>query len=182
MTILIIVLVTGILIFLLAKNESKANESKSQYTNDPRDYYKEPSSRSNTRTFRIAGLTFRCTRKDIGIVMGKVGYDPGNKADPDAIAIIADIGLSTEKLLGYIPRDSQYAFRNLAKQKQELPFVGYIEEFKNDDNEWKLYGKIRVYNGQMSDVEKDMEEDLKALTKAFNENRYSTRMDLLDIW
>lgn len=182
MGIAIAIIVSIILIALIRKGNKEEEQTSSRKSDKQVRYTYELGSPANKRTFRIAGLTYRCTRKDIGIVMGKVGYDRTNDSDPNAIAIIADIELPSERLLGFIPRDSQYSFRNFAKDEQELPFIGYIEEFRDENGEWKIFGKIRVYKGELSDVEADMREDLAALQDAFEEKTYSNRMDLLELW
>ena len=144
--------------------------------------YKSTQRKSIGRRFKIAGVTHRCSKKDIGIVKGKVGYDPTNEKDPNAIAIIANIGESNEKLLGFIPRDAQITFRNFAYKENDLPFVGFIEHFISDSGRKVLFGKIRAYIGTNENIEADMENDIKFLKQAFKESDYKKRMEMLDIW
>ena len=136
---------------------------------------------SISRRFSIAGLSYRCTKKDIGIFIGKVAYEPTNKYDKNAIAIIANAEQSGEKLIGYIPKHHQANFNNFAYNAQELPCIGFIDEFINDEGKKMLYGNIRAYSGKDIDVEKDMEEDLKKLSQAFSKD-YQHKEEMLSKW
>lgn len=170
MGILITIVSVLFLVLILKKNESRENcEVVSGH-------------KSAVRRFRIAGLSYRCTKKDIGIVMGKVGYDPSNEHDPNAIAIISNIDQPNEKLLGFIRKEDQTQFSNFAYKEKELPFLGFIEEFENEDGQRMLFGKIKAYSGEESDVEADMANDLKLLTEAFNQRNYHARIKRLDEW
>lgn len=172
MGIALIIVVAAILIYFVLKSNSQPTQEKNCI--EPR--------KAVSRRFRIAGLSYRCTRKDIGIVMGKVGYDPSNEHDPNAIAIIANIDQPNEKLLGFIKKEDQAHFGNLAYKEKELPFLGFIEDFENEEGKRMLFGKIRVYSGSESDVEADMANDLKVLTECFGQRNYKRRIMLLDEW
>lgn len=131
--------------------------------------------------FRIAGISRRCKSKDVGIIIGKTAYEPTNPHDRNAIVIIANPEQPDEKVLGYIPAQDQEHYNSyLAKGEPELPFVGFIEEFVNSDGENGIYGKIKVYSGEITDVEAAMKKDVQFLTKAFDERMYSRRMGILD--
>ena len=172
MTTLIIAIIAIICIALLyKKNKSRKNISHS--TNYRR--------KAIARRFRIAGISYRCTKKDIGIIMGKVGYDPSNEHDPNAIAIIANPEGPNEKLLGFVSKADQATFTNFAYKKQELPFVGYIEEFDKGKGK-AIFGKIKVYSGTDDAIEADMTEDIKSLTQAFTIKSHDARIAELDEW
>ena len=176
----VIIVIVAFVIFLVLYHKSQKEEPRvTRVSREPK--ITTPKS-SISRRFKIAGLSHRCTRKDIGIVMGKVGYDPTNEYDPNAIAIIANIEQPNEKLLGFIPRESQATFANFAYKQQELPFIGFIEEFTNDEGRKMLFGKIKAYTGTDESIEAEMSNDLKLLTIAFAEKDYNKRIEMLDIW
>lgn len=176
MTILIIIAVV-VGIFLLSKIQPKdANKPVSSHTST--NAHKRLSA---SRKFSIAGLSHRCTKKDIGCFVGKVAYEPTNKFDKNAIAIIANAEQADEKLVGYIPKDYQTIFKNFAYNAQELPCVGFIDEFINDEGKRMLFGKIRVYDGEDADVETDMKEDLNQLSLAFSKDSYH-KEQMLENW
>mgnify|MGYP002514106639 CR=1 FL=1 len=56
------------------------------------------------------------------------------------------------------------------------------QEFENEDGKRMLFGKIKAYSGEESDVEADMANDLKLLTEAFNQRNYHARIKRLDEW
>lgn len=172
MTTLIITIIAIIFIaFLFKKEKSRKNISRS--TNYRR--------KAIARRFRIAGISYRCTKKDIGIITGKAGYDPCNEQDPNAIAIIANPGGPNEKLLGFISKADQATFTNFAYKEQELPFVGYIEKFDKGKGK-AIFGKIKVYSGTDEAIEADMAEDIKSLTYAFTIKKYDARIAALNEW
>lgn len=176
----IIIVIVVFVVFLVFYHKSQKEEPRT--TRVSSDLKSATRKSVISRRFKIAGLSHRCTRKDIGIVMGKVGYDPTNEHDPNAIAIIANIEQPNEKLLGFIPRDSQATFANFAYKQQELPFLGFIEEFTNDEGRKMLFGKIKAYTGTDESIEAEMADDLKYLTIAFEEKSYNKRIEMLDIW
>ena len=78
MKIIIIAIITIVCIFLYRRSQKEETPNR-----QPAKY----SRKAYARRFKIAGISYRCTRKDIGVIMGKVGYDPSNEHDPNAIAI-----------------------------------------------------------------------------------------------
>lgn len=167
--ILAIIFIAALLLFI-RKNESAT----------PATATEKPDYLCYTRHFKIAGLTHRCTRSDIGIIMGKVTYEPTNPHDKNAIAVIVNPEQSDERVIGYIRKDDQATFMNFAYKETELPFIGFIEEFQTEDGRASLFGKIKVFSGKDEDIETDMAIDIKYLTDAFAIRRYSERIDLLD--
>jgi hypothetical protein len=173
-----IIIIITIIICLVLFNRTQKDETQSFYEHDESAKYIR---KAFARRFKIAGISYRCTKKDIGIIMGKVGYDSSNEYDPNAIAIIANPEGPNEKLLGFISQAEQATFRNFAYKQQELPFVGYIEEFDNEKGK-AIFGKIKVYSGTDEAIEADMTEDIKSLTNAFAIKNYYTRIAELDKW
>lgn len=131
------------------------------------------------RHFKIAGLSYRCRKSDIGVIFGKVTYEPTNPHDRNAIAIIANPYQKDEKLIGYIRKEDQATFKNFAYKEDVLPFTGFIEEFELD-GKMTLFGKIKVYSGKEEDIETDMKKDIEYLAQAFAVRKYRERIELLD--
>ena len=159
-------------------NKKPNAEQKSTSTGEHKEKHER---KAYARRFKIAGISHRCTAKDIGIIMGKVAYEPTNQYDPNAIAVIANPEQPNEKLLGYIAKDDQATFKNFAYNEDELPFIGFIEKFDNGNGK-AIFGKIKVYNGSEEDMMADMDEDMKSLTRAFSINDYDIRIIELDEW
>lgn len=176
MTLVIITIAIIICIAIFGRIQENKTESSYKYER-PARY----SRKAFARRFKIAGISYRCTKKDIGIIMGKVGYDSSNEYDPNAIAIIANPEGPNEKLLGYISKADQATFKNFAYKEQELPFVGYIEEFDKGKGK-AIFGKIKVYSGTDDAIEADMAEDIKSLTQIFTIKSYDARIAELDEW
>lgn len=175
----VIVLLTLLIARLVfrKRNDKDAGNNISRHCDDDRPKYK-----SYTRKFRIAGVSNKCNRKDIGPIIGKVALDPTNEFDKNAIAIIANPEQKDEKLLGYIPKDDQATYMNFAYKEKELPFTGYIEEFETEDGRKSIFGKIKVYYGKDEDVENDMMQDVKFLAEVFNNGSYDRRMEALRLF
>ena len=171
----LVIIIIAIIICIALFSRSKKHKRESSYK--PTKY----SRKAFARRFKIAGISYRCTQKDIGIIIGKVGYDPSNESDPNAIAIIANPEGPNEKLLGFISKADQAIFTNFAYKEQELPFVGYIEEFDNGNSK-AIFGKIKVYSGTDEAIEADMAEDIKSLTQAFAIKSHDARIAELDEW
>ena len=173
-----VIIIIAIIICIAIFGRTQKNKTESSYKHEKPARY---SRKAFARRFKIAGISHRCTKKDIGIIMGKVGYDPSNEHDPNAIAIIANPEGPNEKLLGFISKADQATFINFAYKEQELPFVGYIEEFNKGKGK-AIFGKIKVYSGTDDAIEADMAEDIKSLTQAFTIKSYDARIAELDEW
>ena len=174
----LVIIIIAIIICIVIFGRTQNTKTKSSYKHEKPAMY---SRKAFARRFKIAGISYRCTKKDIGIIMGKVGYDPSNEHDPNAIAIIANPEGPNEKLLGFISKADQATFTNFAYKKQELPFVGYIEEFDTGKGK-AIFGKIKVYSGNDEAIEADMAEDIKSLTQTFTIKSYDARIAELDEW
>lgn len=174
MGIFIILFAIIIAILLLMSSKTEAKPVKHKTTS-----YSSYSSASS-KTFKIAGISRRCNKKDIGIIIGAVVNENDNPHDPYAKSIIANYGQRNQKHLGYIAKSDQYYYEGLAKNTTELPFVGFIEEFETDDNRMAIFGKIKVFSGKETDVENAMTETMMHITDAFRVSNYNKRIEMLD--
>lgn len=172
MTLIAIILVFVVFLFVYHKKEKP--EPK-------RRVYVDVERKALSRHFRIAGISFKCSIEDIGIITGKVRYDPTNEHDPNAIAIVSNADQPNEKIVGFISKQSQIDFKNFADKEKELPFVGFIEEFDKEDGRG-IYGKIKVYYGKEEDIDADMADDIIQLKRAFRVRLYDERAIMLDQW
>lgn len=164
--ILLIILVS---VFMPSKKEEVSSE-----TIDPVER-KKPT--SNTATFRIAGISHHCSRGDIGVTSGEMIDDPENPYDKDAVMIV---DANKTQLLGYIARDEKRSYRSIADGKTRMPFVGFIEQYENEDGEMRLFGIVRTYAGDEETVTADAQCDWEYLQHAFTVRDYEKRMELLD--
>ena len=125
MVVIIVLIAILLLYFLVISSDGKKSERDS-------DLLERSRPKSHTQKFRMAGITKRCDKSDIGPIMGIVKYEPSNPHDKNAIAIIDNLNGREEKTVGYISKEDQAAFRNFAYKDTALPFVGFIEEFQTD--------------------------------------------------
>lgn len=107
----------------------QATEPKGEEELEEEGEWKQP-----TYFCSIAGARYHNKKKNIGSFLGTVQPDPDNEHDPNAIAIY-----DGKRLVGYIPRDEQEAFREWS-DKPKLLCVGFIQ--KEDD--YPIYGKVKV--------------------------------------
>lgn len=82
---------------------------------------------------KIAGVAHRNNSSDIGGFIGFCQSDPNNPHDPNAIGVYNDKG----RLLGYIPKEEQLAYRKWSK-RDPIPCIGFITEDRY------LHGKVKV--------------------------------------
>ena len=127
-----------------------------------------------TRRYNIAGINHYCRSKDIGVIYGYVVPEPDNRYDKNALQILHDNG----KSLGYIRRIDQDDYLNFANGAN-LPFVGYIDTWENEEGRLQLYGKIRVYIGEPDEVAESMIEDKNYLMDIFQIVDHDMREDEL---
>lgn len=78
---------------------------------------------NETWTTNVAGASKRCTKEDVGGIVGYVEAEPTNKYNPDAMAVY----LHTGRLIGYIYDTELDDYRYWSRCKK-LPFVGYIQD------------------------------------------------------
>lgn len=132
---------------------------------------------SKTATFRIAGISHHCSRGDMGVISGEMIDEPTNPYDKDAVMIM---DANKTQLLGYIARDEKRSYRRIADGKARMPFVGFIEQYENEDGEMRLFGIVRTYAGDEETVTADAQCDWEYLQHAFTVRDYEKRMELLD--
>ena len=132
---------------------------------------------SRNEAFRIAGISHYCWPSDIGMISGECRNDPDNPHDKNAVMIIE---ANKEKIIGHISRQDQRRYRSLVGKGDRMPFIGYIEQFRNERDELTIFGVIRVYAGEEDDVIDDLNKDWDFLSKAFSVRDYDIRMNILD--
>ncbi|MCR4864877.1 MAG: hypothetical protein K5850_06955 [Bacteroidales bacterium] len=98
--------------------------------------------------FRIAGITNYCGFSDIGMIRGITYQDKNNGYDKKAVGILGVDEKGRKKHLGYIPKDRQNDYYELAGDASNLIFIGYIRKFITGDDYQGIQGIIRVYTGQ----------------------------------
>ena len=92
----------------------------------------------------IAGVQYHNSTQDIGGFIGFVCPEPTNAYDKNAIAIYN----FDKKLVGYIPKNEQKAFREWSS-KDTLLCVGFVAKGDNAP----LYGKVKVIDGDPDETE-----------------------------
>lgn len=78
---------------------------------------------NETWTTNVAGASKRCTKEDVGGIVGYVEAEPTNAFNPNAMAVY----LHTGRLIGYIYDTELDDYRYWSRCKK-LPFVGYIQD------------------------------------------------------
>lgn len=171
MTTILIIVIAGVLLYMINTKGDKKVISSTSTT--PKDLRNVPECLS--RKYSISGITHHCRAEDIGIVYGYIYNEPNNHYDPNAVAIIHDNG----KKLGYIRKIDLEDYRDFAGQSSQLPFVGFIEVFENDNGDMTLYGKIKTYQGQPDKVAETMHEDKDYLMHTFQIVDHEERIQAL---
>lgn len=122
-----------------------------------------------TILFPIAGITYHCSKADIGMIRGVTFIDKNNPKDKKAIGIMAITDKGRQKLLGYIPKDQKKEYREFAGDEDMIPFIGYISTFEKEDYGMGLLGRIKLFNGEDCKAMYDeMIADTELLLGAFN--------------
>jgi len=80
----------------------------------------------DTWTTNVAGVSKRCSTKDVGGIVGYVDAEPTNTYNPHAMAVY----LHTGRHIGYIYDSELEDYRSWSRCKR-LPFVGYIQPSEN---------------------------------------------------
>lgn len=106
----------------------------------------------------IAGAQYHNSTQDIGGFIGFVCPEPTNVYDKNAIAIYN----FDKKLVGYIPKKEQKAFREWSS-KDSLLCVGFVA--KGDDA--PLYGKVKVIDCDPDETELEVIRFIKWLVSNF---------------
>lgn len=179
--VLIIIVAVTVLICVVASKSSKEEtptdqNKKSEATVDPKSI-ERPTPQHPSKRFRIAGLHNYCGIRDIGPISGELRNEPDNKHDKQAVMVIE---ANKEKLLGYIPKDEKAEYRKISQNQDRRPFVGYIEQFANEDGEIRLFGIIRTYQGTDDEIMPDIQNEWNFLHEAFSIKSYEVRMQVLE--
>ena len=113
--------------------------------------------------FRIAGITYHCSRNDIGMISGIIFLQTGNPYDKKAIALGRVNNGKVSDIFGYIPKEDKKAFNKFAGEWGHLPFLGFIREFISKEGEHGITGVIKLYKGEGVKMVKQMTKDAQLL-------------------
>ena len=179
---LIIAVIAVTVIICVIASKSSSDETPTSQNREPEttvdpNSIQRPTPQHPSRRFKIAGLHNYCGYKDIGPISGELRNEPDNRYDKQAVMVIE---ANKEKLLGYIAKDEKAEYRKISQNQDRRPFVGYIEEFANEDGEARLFGVIRTYQGPADEIMTDMQNDWEFLHEAFSIKSYETRMQVLE--
>lgn len=130
------------------------------------DFDKEGAEEYSTSLFRIAGITHHCTKKDIGFISG-ISFPHNNPYDKTAIALGRVQNGRVSDIFGYIAKDDKKAFNKFAGESKNLPFLGYIKPFTDDEGRTGICGLIKFYKGNCKGAYEAMIKDAKLLIGAF---------------
>lgn len=98
--------------------------------------------------FRIAGISYHCSRNDIGMISGITFLQTGNPYDKKAIALGRINKGIVSDIFGYIPKEDKKAFNKFAGERDHLPFFGFIREFISEEGKKGVTGVIKLYKGE----------------------------------
>lgn len=117
--------------------------------------------------YPVAGITFHCSRADVGMVRGVTFNDENNPKDKTAVGILAIANNGQQKLLGFIPKVEKKDYRKFAGDSAMLPFIGYISTFTTDTGETGLKARVKIFKGCGNGMYKDMVTTTRVLGGAF---------------
>ena len=130
------------------------------------DFDKEGAEEYSTSLFRIAGITHHWTKKDVGFISG-ISCPHNNPYDKTAIALGRVQNGRVSDIFGYIAKDDKKAFNKFAGESKNLPFLGYIKPFTDDEGRTGICGLIKFYKGNCKGAYEAMIKDAKLLIGAF---------------
>lgn len=130
------------------------------------DFDKEGAGEYSTAKFRIAGITNYCTQNDTGFIYG-LSFLHNNPYDKTAIALGRVKNSNVSGIYGYIPKEDKKAFNEFAGDNKQLPFLGYIKAFINEEGRVGIAGKIKLYKGNCVGVYEEMVADAQLIKGAF---------------
>ena len=130
------------------------------------DFDKEGAEEHSTSLFRIAGITHHCTKKDVGFISG-ISFPQNNPYDKTAIALGRVKDGRVADIFGYIAKEDKKAFNKFAGENKNLPFLGYIKTFTDDEGRTGICGSIKFYQGNCKGAYEAMIKDAKLLIGAF---------------
>lgn len=173
---IVVVCISVVLLFSSSSSEDSGTKNPIVEEPQPEKLIRTPG-QCKSDFFRIAGISNYCDHRDIGLISGQMRDNPENEYDPNAV-LIAEA--HREQLLGYVAKNELKAYRNIAGKRTWMPFVGYIEQFTNEEGEVRLFGVVRTYAGEESAVMADAQKDWDFLVEAFKIRSYEKRMEVLD--
>lgn len=130
------------------------------------EFDKEGAEDHSTSLFRIAGITHHCTKKDIGFISG-LSFPHNNPYDKTAIALGRVKNSRVDDIFGYIAKEDKKAFNKFAGDDKNLPFLGYIKPFTDDEGYTGICGLVKFYKGNCKGAYEAMIKDAKLLIGAF---------------
>ncbi len=90
--------------------------------------------------FRIAGISFHCTKANIGMIRGATFNQANNPKDKTAVGIVSLDNKGQQQMLGYIAKEDKKRYRELANGAEQLPFIGFICQYQTEDGKIGING------------------------------------------
>ena len=135
--------------------------------------------------FNIAGITYHCSRNDIGMISGITFLQTNNPYDKKAIALGRVNNGKVSDIFGYIPKEDKKAFNRFAGEWDHLPFLGFIREFISDERKKGITGIIKLYKGEGVKMVNQMTKDaqlLQGLSKGYYKEQTLEEQELKLEW
>ena len=135
--------------------------------------------------YKIAGISYHCSRNDIGMIFGITFLQTGNPYDKKAIALGRVNNGKVSDIFGYIPKEDKKAFNRFAGEWDHLPFLGFIREFISDEGKKGITGVIKLYKGEGVKMVNQMTKDaqlLQGLSKGFFKEQTLEEQELKLEW
>jgi len=110
----------------LEEQRDAAKTSIDFFLNQLYDNFDKDSEESlNVARFRIAGTSYHCDSRDIGLVRGFSFPHKDNPKDKSAIGL-CKLGTNGEqKLIGYIAKEDKKRYKEFMEDAEQAPFIGY---------------------------------------------------------
>lgn len=149
------------------------------------DFDKETPGEIECAWFKIAGITYHCSRNDVGMISGITFHQASNPYDKKAIALGRVNNGKVSDIFGYIPKEDKKAFNKFAGEWNHLPFLGFIREFISEEGEKGITGVIKLYKGEGVKMVKQMTKDaqlLQGLSKGYYKEQTLAEQELKLEW
>jgi hypothetical protein len=130
------------------EQEAMAMKSLNAFMGQMYDMWNDTDDEFRCEYFRIAGISYRCGRSDVGMIRGVTFKDKSNTHDKTAIGIDAVDDAGRQKLVGYISKDDKARYKKLVGDAELSPFIGYIRPFTDESGHSGVMGVIKVYAGE----------------------------------
>lgn len=117
--------------------------------------------------FRIAGITYHCGTRDVGLVRGISFPHRWNPKDKTAIGLCKLGSNGEQKLIGYIAKEDKRRYKQFMEDAEQAPFIGYIKLFSMEGGESGICGMIKLYRGAGKNTYETMIKDTQTLTGVF---------------